>query len=101
MDQTNAERQLLDRVRAVADQSTMRIILGKPLSHQQWVQHGTADVQTRLAAAHALYQQALRQADNRRPYRAASPARARAPPHRSARVPPPVRKPGGCAIFLT
>ena len=52
---------------ALVDHATSRIILGKPLSHQQWVQYGTADVQTRLAAAHALYQQALSQADNGEP----------------------------------
>jgi alkylation response protein AidB-like acyl-CoA dehydrogenase len=48
---------------ALADHARTRIILGAPLSHQQWVQHEVADAQTRLAAAHALYQQALRQAD--------------------------------------
>lgn len=48
---------------ALAGHARTRIILGAPLSHQQWVQHEVADAQTRLAAAHALYQQALRQAD--------------------------------------
>jgi alkylation response protein AidB-like acyl-CoA dehydrogenase len=48
---------------ALAGHARTRIILGKPLSHQQWVQHAVADAQTRLAAAHALFQQALRQAD--------------------------------------
>ncbi|WP_233608226.1 acyl-CoA dehydrogenase family protein [Nocardia stercoris] len=41
-----------------------RIILDRPLSHQQWVQHEVADVQAKLAAAHALYEQALWQADH-------------------------------------
>jgi alkylation response protein AidB-like acyl-CoA dehydrogenase len=48
---------------ALAAHARTRVILGAPLSHQQWVQHEVADAQTRLAAAHALYQQALRQAD--------------------------------------
>jgi alkylation response protein AidB-like acyl-CoA dehydrogenase len=48
---------------ALAEHARTRIILGTPLSHQQWVQHEVADAQTRLAAAHALYQHALRQAD--------------------------------------
>ena len=48
---------------ALAGHARSRIILGAPLSHQQWVQHEVADAHTRLAAAHALYQQALRQAD--------------------------------------
>ena len=48
---------------ALAGHARTRIILGKPLSYQQWVQHAVADAQTRLAAAHALFQQALRQAD--------------------------------------
>ena len=48
---------------ALAGHARTRIILGAPLSHQQWVQHEVADAQTRLAAAHALYQHALRQAD--------------------------------------
>jgi alkylation response protein AidB-like acyl-CoA dehydrogenase len=48
---------------ALAGHARTRIILGAPLSHQQWVQHEVADAETRLAAAHALYQQALRLAD--------------------------------------
>jgi alkylation response protein AidB-like acyl-CoA dehydrogenase len=48
---------------ALAGHARTRVILGRPLSHQQWVQHAVADAQTRLAAAHALYQTALRQAD--------------------------------------
>lgn len=48
---------------ALAGHARTRMILGAPLSHQQWVQHEVADAETRLAAAHALYQQALRQAD--------------------------------------
>jgi alkylation response protein AidB-like acyl-CoA dehydrogenase len=49
---------------ALAGYARTRVILGRPLSHQQWVQHAVADAQTRLAAAHALYQMALRQADH-------------------------------------
>ncbi|MGV9613086.1 acyl-CoA dehydrogenase family protein [Nocardia xishanensis] len=49
---------------ALVEHATSRVILGAPLSHQQWVQHEVADAQTRLAAAHALYEQALWQADN-------------------------------------
>jgi alkylation response protein AidB-like acyl-CoA dehydrogenase len=52
---------------ALAGHARTRVILGKPLSHQQWVQHAAADAQTRLAAAHALYQTALRQADRQDP----------------------------------
>lgn len=52
---------------ALIDHATTRIILGKPLSHQQWVQYEAADARTRLAAAHALHQQALSQADNGEP----------------------------------
>jgi alkylation response protein AidB-like acyl-CoA dehydrogenase len=48
---------------ALAGHARTRVILGRPLSHQQWVQHAVADAQTRLAAAHALYEAALRQAD--------------------------------------
>jgi len=49
---------------ALAGHARTRVILGRPLSHQQWVQHAVADAQTRLAAARALYQVALRQADH-------------------------------------
>ncbi|RDI51078.1 acyl-CoA dehydrogenase family protein [Nocardia mexicana] len=49
---------------ALVSHARSREILGKPLSHQQWVQHEVADVQTRLAAAHALYDRALWEADN-------------------------------------
>jgi alkylation response protein AidB-like acyl-CoA dehydrogenase len=49
---------------ALAGHAGTRVILGRPLSHQQWVQHAVADAQTRLAAARALYQVALRQADH-------------------------------------
>lgn len=52
---------------ALIDRATSRIILGQPLSHQQWVQFEVADAQTRLAAAHALYEQALGQADSGQP----------------------------------
>ncbi|WP_328409667.1 acyl-CoA dehydrogenase family protein [Nocardia sp. NBC_00403] len=41
-----------------------RVIMGRPLSHQQWVQFDVADVEIRLAAAHALYDRALWEADN-------------------------------------
>jgi alkylation response protein AidB-like acyl-CoA dehydrogenase len=49
---------------ALADHARTRVILGAPLSHQQWVQHEVADNQTRLAAAHALFAQSLGQADH-------------------------------------
>lgn len=49
---------------ALAEHARSRVILGKPLSHQQWVQYEVADVQTRLAAAHALYERSLWEADN-------------------------------------
>ncbi|MCP2280403.1 acyl-CoA dehydrogenase family protein [Nocardia amikacinitolerans] len=49
---------------ALVEHASSRVILGAPLSHQQWVQHEVADAQTRLAAAHALYERALWQADN-------------------------------------
>jgi alkylation response protein AidB-like acyl-CoA dehydrogenase len=49
---------------ALVEHARAREILGKPLAHQQWVQYEVADAQTRLAAAHALYEQALWQADN-------------------------------------
>ncbi|MDX6344867.1 MAG: hypothetical protein QOH87_5005, partial [Trebonia sp.] len=49
---------------ALADHARTRVILGAPLSHQQWVQHEVAANQTRLAAAHALFAQSLGQADH-------------------------------------
>jgi alkylation response protein AidB-like acyl-CoA dehydrogenase len=52
---------------ALAGHAATRIILGAPLSHQQWVQHATADAAVRLAAAHALYDQALQHADEGNP----------------------------------
>ena len=52
---------------ALTAHATTRMILGQPLSHQQWVQHAVADAQTRLAAAHALYREALREADRGNP----------------------------------
>lgn len=52
---------------ALVEHARTREILGKPLSHQQWVQYEVADVETRLAAAHALYERALAQADNGNP----------------------------------
>ncbi|RJO79442.1 acyl-CoA dehydrogenase [Nocardia panacis] len=48
---------------ALVAHARSRVILGKPLTHQQWVQHEVADVQTKLAAAHALYERGLTQAD--------------------------------------
>ncbi|MEV0294699.1 acyl-CoA dehydrogenase family protein [Nocardia sp. NPDC050710] len=52
---------------ALVEHARSRVILGAPLSHQQWVQHEVADVQIRLAAAHALYERALWEADNALP----------------------------------
>ncbi|MFI5781201.1 acyl-CoA dehydrogenase family protein [Nocardia sp. NPDC051570] len=49
---------------ALVGHASKREILGKPLSHQQWVQHEVADAQIRLAAAHALYERGLWEADN-------------------------------------
>jgi alkylation response protein AidB-like acyl-CoA dehydrogenase len=49
---------------ALVAHARSRMILGKPLAEQQWVQHEVADVQVRLAAAHALYDQGLREADS-------------------------------------
>ncbi|WP_324192970.1 acyl-CoA dehydrogenase family protein [Nocardia transvalensis] len=49
---------------ALIEHASTREILGKPLSHQQWVQHEVADAQIRLAAAHALYERGLWEADN-------------------------------------
>ncbi|WP_202804942.1 acyl-CoA dehydrogenase family protein [Nocardia brasiliensis] len=49
---------------ALIEHARSREILGRPLSHQQWVQYEVADVETRLAAAHALYDRALWEADN-------------------------------------
>ncbi|MEF2976261.1 acyl-CoA dehydrogenase family protein [Subtercola sp. YIM 133946] len=48
---------------ALVAHASGRQILGRPLSHQQWVQHAVADAQTRLEAAHALFQRSLWQAD--------------------------------------
>ncbi|QIS09538.1 hypothetical protein F5544_08180 [Nocardia arthritidis] len=48
---------------ALVEHARSRVILGKPLAHQQWVQHEVADVQTKLAAAHALYDCGLAEAD--------------------------------------
>lgn len=52
---------------ALAGHAATRVILGAPLSHQQWVQHAAADAAVRLAAAHALYDRALGQADEGNP----------------------------------
>ncbi|MEV6279361.1 acyl-CoA dehydrogenase family protein [Nocardia sp. NPDC051832] len=49
---------------ALVEHARGREILGKPLSHQQWVQFEVADVESRLAAAHALYEHGLVEADN-------------------------------------
>jgi alkylation response protein AidB-like acyl-CoA dehydrogenase len=48
---------------AIVEHASARIILGQPLARQQWVQYEVADVQSKLAAAHALFDQALAQAD--------------------------------------
>ncbi|MBF6214095.1 acyl-CoA/acyl-ACP dehydrogenase [Nocardia puris] len=61
---------------ALVEHARSREILGAPLAHQQWVQYEVADVQTRLAAAHALYERALDLADNAIP--AALPTMGRA-----------------------
>ncbi|MFE1592901.1 acyl-CoA dehydrogenase family protein [Nocardia sp. NPDC058705] len=52
---------------ALVEHARSRMILGNPLAHQQWVQHEVADVQIRLVAAHALYEQGLREADSANP----------------------------------
>ncbi|MEU4412872.1 MULTISPECIES: acyl-CoA dehydrogenase family protein [Nocardia] len=52
---------------ALVAHARSRMILGNPLADQQWVQHEVADVQIRLAAAHALYDQGLREADSANP----------------------------------
>lgn len=49
---------------ALVEHATTREILDKPLSHQQWVQHEVADAQIQLAAAHALYERGLWEADH-------------------------------------
>jgi alkylation response protein AidB-like acyl-CoA dehydrogenase len=48
---------------AIVAHATGRIILGKPLSHQQWVQFEVADVQSRLESVRAFVQLTLWQAD--------------------------------------
>ncbi|MEV0247037.1 acyl-CoA dehydrogenase family protein [Nocardia sp. NPDC050712] len=52
---------------ALVEHARSRVILNKPLSHQQWVQFEVADVESRLAAAHAIYDRGLAEADNKRP----------------------------------
>jgi alkylation response protein AidB-like acyl-CoA dehydrogenase len=52
---------------ALVDHAKNRSILGKPLSHQQWIQHEVADAQSRLEAVHAFYQRTLAEADAGRP----------------------------------
>ncbi|MFT4210685.1 MAG: acyl-CoA dehydrogenase family protein [Microbacterium sp.] len=49
---------------ALVAHARSRIILGAPLSHQQWVQHEVAEAQSRLAAVEALFQRALWRADD-------------------------------------
>lgn len=48
---------------ALVAHSRSRVILGKPLSHQQWVQFEVAEVQSRLEAVRAFIQLTLWQAD--------------------------------------
>ncbi|PWB98293.1 acyl-CoA dehydrogenase family protein [Salinibacterium hongtaonis] len=48
---------------SIVDHTTNRMIMGKPLSHQQWVQFEVADVQSRLEAVRAYVFQTLWQAD--------------------------------------
>lgn len=52
---------------ALVEHAQTRVILGKPLTHQQWVQHEVADVQSRLAAVEAFFQRSLWKADNADP----------------------------------
>ncbi|MGW0251352.1 acyl-CoA dehydrogenase family protein [Nocardia goodfellowii] len=49
---------------ALVAHARSRVILGKPLAHQQWVQFEVADVESRTAAAHALYDRGLLEADH-------------------------------------
>lgn len=49
---------------SIIEHARGRIILGKPLSHQQWVQFEVADVQSRLEAVRAFINLALWQSDN-------------------------------------
>jgi alkylation response protein AidB-like acyl-CoA dehydrogenase len=52
---------------ALVAHAQARLIAGKPLSHQQWVQHEVADAQSRLAAVEAFFQRTLWQADEQNP----------------------------------
>lgn len=52
---------------AIVAHARSRQILGRPLSHQQWVQHEVAGVESRLEAVHAFFQRTLWQADNADP----------------------------------
>ncbi len=52
---------------SLVDHARNRAILGKPLSHQQWIQHEVADAQSRLEAVHAFFQRTLAEADAGRP----------------------------------
>lgn len=48
---------------AIVEHASARTILGKPLSHQQWVQFEVADVHTRLEGVRAFIRQTLWQLD--------------------------------------
>ncbi|QWT22670.1 acyl-CoA/acyl-ACP dehydrogenase [Subtercola sp. PAMC28395] len=48
---------------AIIQHATNRMILGKPLSHQQWLQFEVAEVQSRLESVRAFIRQTLWQAD--------------------------------------
>ena len=54
-----------------------RVIEGKPLSHQQWVQYEVADVESRLEAANAYFRLALWHADQGLPQALSSLSRAK------------------------
>ena len=54
-----------------------RIIQGKPLSHQQWVQFEVASVESRLEAAKAYFRLALWHADSGLPQTIGSLSRAK------------------------
>ncbi|MEA9987274.1 acyl-CoA dehydrogenase family protein, partial [Subtercola sp. RTI3] len=49
---------------AIVKHAQSRVIMGAPLSHQQWLQFEVADVQSRLEAARAFIKQTFWQADN-------------------------------------
>jgi alkylation response protein AidB-like acyl-CoA dehydrogenase len=62
---------------ALVDHARHRRILGRPLSHQQWVQFEVADVESRLQAARAYTRQALWEADHGAPSALGSLSRAK------------------------